>query len=258
MKIVPSNLFSLRGKIALVTGGNTGIGRAIADGFIAAGADVWVHGCSKGRGKPAAVPPHRRLLMGDFTRTKDVERLVEKLRAEVGRLDILVNNAGTEQPVRFSQLSARTLRETMQVNAFAPARIIQGLLPLLEASDGASIVNLTSIHDSVPYPGNVAYSMSKAALAMLTTTLAIELAPLGIRVNNLAPGAIRTEINGRLIDKIGRKRFAAWIPAGRIGRVDEMVGPAIFLASKASSYCTGATLYADGAYMHNIVRYADD
>jgi NAD(P)-dependent dehydrogenase (short-subunit alcohol dehydrogenase family) len=258
MKNISNNLFSLRGKIAVITGGNTGIGRAIAKGFITAGAEVWVHGRINARGSVVVEPKDRRALTGDFRRAKDIERLVAKLHSELRRIDILVNNAGTEQPMRFSQLSTRILSETMQVNAFAPAQIIHGLLPLLEASHGASIINLTSIHDSVPYPGNMAYSMSKAALAMLTKTLSIELAPLGIRINNLAPGAIKTAINGCLIDKIGRKKFAEWIPAGRIGSVDEMVGPAIFLASNASTYCTGATLYADGAYMHNIVRYSDD
>ncbi len=125
----------------------------------------------------------------------------------------------------------------------------------LSPSTFSLVINLTSVHATAPYPGNLAYSMSKAVLAMLTKTLAIELAPLGIRVNSLAPGVIETDINRAVLDRIGRESFAAWIPAGRIGTVAEVVGPAVFLASAASAYCTGATLYADGGYRQTLVRY---
>ena len=110
----------------------------------------------------------------------------------------------------------------------------------------------------MPYPHNAAYSMTKAELAMFTKTAAVELAPDGIRVNNLAPGAVETDINREVLDEIGREKFAEWIPAGRVGQTREMVGPALFLASPASSYVTGATLYADGGYLQNLVRYRPD
>jgi gluconate 5-dehydrogenase len=97
--------------------------------------------------------------------------------------------------------------------------------------------------------------MSKAALHMFTSTLALELGPMGIRINNLAPGAVETDLNREVIDEIGRDKFGEWIPLGRVARVEEMIGPAIFLASSASSYVNGATLYADGGYKLNLVRY---
>jgi len=107
----------------------------------------------------------------------------------------------------------------------------------------------------MPYPHNLDYNMSKAALNMFSRSLALELGPKGIRVNNLAPGAVETDINKNVIDQIGRDKFGEWIPLGRVSTVQEMVGPAIFLASEASSYVNGATLYADGGYMLNLVRY---
>jgi NAD(P)-dependent dehydrogenase (short-subunit alcohol dehydrogenase family) len=97
--------------------------------------------------------------------------------------------------------------------------------------------------------------MSKAALNMFSRSLALELGPKGIRVNNLSPGAVETDINKDVIDQIGRDKFGEWIPLGRVSTVQEMIGPAIFLASDASSYVNGATLYADGGYMLNLVRY---
>jgi gluconate 5-dehydrogenase len=101
----------------------------------------------------------------------------------------------------------------------------------------------------------VDYNASKAALTMLTRTVALELAPYGIRANNLAPGAVYTDLNREVIEKIGVENFRQWIPAGRVAEAAEMVGPAIFLASEASSYVNGTTLYADGGYMYNLVRH---
>ena len=100
--------------------------------------------------------------------------------------------------------------------------------------------------------------MSKAALDMATKVAAIELAPLGVRINNLAPGAIETEMNRAVLDEIGRDNFAGWIPAGRVGTVDDLCGPALFLASDEAIYITGATLCADGAYGLNLLRYRGD
>ena len=129
------------------------------------------------------------------------------------------------------------------------------LLPLLKKSSGASVINITSVHETIPYPHNASYSMSKAALCMFTRVMALELAPHKIRVNNLAPGAVETDLNRDVLDRIGRDKFAEWIPLGRVATADEMIPPAVFLASDASKYITGTTLYAEGGYIHNLVRY---
>ena len=248
----------LSSKIALVTGSSRGIGRAVAEGIVRAGARVWFHGTSD-ESRAVADAAGQPFVQADFTSAGDVERMVQTIASRESRLDILVNNAGIEPIMPLdSRIDLAKFDACFAVNVRAPLALMTGLLPLLKAagqSGGASVINITSIHDAVPYPHNAVYSMSKAALAMLTKTASIELAPFGIRVNNLAPGAIETDINREVIDQIGRDKFAEWIPAGRVGTTEEVVGPALFLASESASYVTGATLYADGAYRHHLVRY---
>lgn len=247
----------LTNKVALVTGSARGIGRAIAEGFVRAGARVWFHGPNDAD-KAIADALGQPFVRADFISPADVERMADSIASKESRLDILVNNAGIEPIMALESIDMSKFDACFAVNVRAPLQLTTALLPLLKAAGadgGASIINVTSIHDSVPYPHNAVYSMTKAALAMLTKTASIELAPFGIRVNNLAPGAIETDINRHVIDEIGRDKFAEWIPAGRVGSVEEVVGPALFLACDAASYVTGATLYADGAYRHHLIRY---
>jgi glucose 1-dehydrogenase len=238
----------LSNKVALVTGSSRGIGLAIAEAFEKAGAHVWYHGTAQHSQRP-------RYVRADFMNPADVQKLADVIKKGEERLDILVNNAGYEPVMPLETIDLAKYDDCFAVNVRAPLQLTTALLPLLKKSGSASVINITSIHDSVPYPHNAVYSMSKAALAMFTKTASVELAPFGIRVNNLAPGAIETDINRELIAEIGRDKFAEWIPAGRVGTVEEVVGPALFLASDAASYVTGATLYADGGYRHNLVRY---
>jgi glucose 1-dehydrogenase len=239
----------LSGRIALVTGSSRGIGKGIAEALERSGARAWFHG-------PAHEEPAREnYVAADFTKPSEVQRLAETVARHESRVDILVNNAGIEPVMPLDAMDLEKFDECFAVNVRAAVHLTTALLPLLKRSGCASVINITSIHESVPYPHNAAYSMSKAALSMFTKAAAIELAPHKIRVNNLAPGAIETDMNRELIRQIGRDKFAAWIPAGRAGTIDEVVGPALFLASDAASYVTGATLYIDGAYRHHLVRY---
>jgi gluconate 5-dehydrogenase len=247
----------LSGKVAAVTGSSRGIGRAIAEAFAAAGARVWFHGTSDDA-RPVAGAVKQPFVRADFTRTDEIRAMVETIAAKETRLDILVNNAGVEPIMPLEAIDFEKYDACFHVNVRAAVQLTTSLLPLLKTArgdGGASVINITSIHDSVPYPHNAVYSMTKAALNMFTKAAAVELAPHGVRVNSLAPGAIETDINREVIDTIGREKFAEWIPAGRVGTVEEVVGPALFLASDAASYVTGVTLYADGAYRHNLVRY---
>lgn len=243
-------------RIALVTGSTGGIGRAIARGFAAEGAKVWVHGREEDAARELAQELGGEYIVADFSERDAVQRLIDTLTERETRLDVLVNNAGVEIVMPFDSLDMENFDFIWEVNVRAPVRLTHALLPLLRKSaGGASVINVTSIHDAVPYPHNAAYSMSKAALAMFTKTVAVELGPQGIRINNFAPGAVETEINREVIQEIGEDNFREWIPLGRVAQVDDMIGPAVFLATDASRYVTGATLYADGAYMHNLVRY---
>ena len=250
----------LRNKVAVVTGSSRGIGRAIAEAFAAAGARVWLHGTSD-EGRQVADAVGQPYLRADFTKPDEVQTMAETILAQEKRLDILVNNAGIEPIMPLDAIDFSKYEACFNVNVRAAVHLTTALLPLLKVagtSGGASVINITSIHDSVPYPHNTVYSMTKAALNMFTKAAAIEFAPHRIRVNSLAPGAIETDINREVIDKIGREKFAKWIPAGRVGTVAEVVGPALFLVSDAASYVTGETLYADGAYRHHLVRYRPD
>jgi gluconate 5-dehydrogenase len=244
----------LSGKNALITGATRGIGAELARGFAREGAHVWLHGRDAAVGAKLADELGGRFIAADLGNSKEVGELTAAVLRDCACLDILVNNAGVELIMPFVELDLDKLDRMWVINVRAVAQITHGLLPALRASGAASVINITSIHQTVPYPHNAGYSLTKAALGMLTQTLAIELAPLGIRVNNFAPGAVETDINREVIDSMSTG-FAEWIPASRVAQPAEMVGPAVFLASTESSYVTGATLVADGGYSQNLVRY---
>lgn len=251
----PSDMFRLDGKTALITGGNRGIGKAVARGFAAAGCKVWIAARNEEDGLKAAEEIGCRFVKMDLANSADIQSLVAQIERDEEKLDVLVNNAAQEVILPFVDQDMSVADQVWRVNVRGTEELTHLMIPLLRKSESASIINVTSIHDIMPYPHNVDYNMSKAALNMFTKTLAVELGPLGIRVNNLAPGPIETDINREVIDQLGRDNFAEWVPIGRVGQVDEMIGPTLFLASDASSFVTGATLYADGGYMLNLVRY---
>jgi NAD(P)-dependent dehydrogenase (short-subunit alcohol dehydrogenase family) len=251
----PQEMFSLSGKTALITGSTRGIGAAIARGFAAAGARVWIHGREVDEGKALAAELGGTYVRADLAQSTAVRQLAEIVSQKSESLDILVNNAGLEIVMPIERIEMFTFDLIWKVNVRAAVELTHLLLPLLKRSGASAIVNVTSIHETMPYPNNAAYSMAKAALAMFTKTAAVEFAPFGIRINNLAPGAVETDINREVIEQIGRDKFGEWIPAGRVAQTLDMVGPALFLASDASRYVTGTTLYADGGYLQNLVRY---
>jgi NAD(P)-dependent dehydrogenase (short-subunit alcohol dehydrogenase family) len=251
----PLDLFKLDGKVALVTGAGRGIGLAIAEGLAAAGARVWVNARNREKGEQVACSIKGRYVYADLSSSADIAAMVGEIRAQEQKLDILVNNAAFEVILPFEKTDFEKSDAIWRVNVRAAEELTYSLLPLLKAAGHASIINVTSIHDSMPYPHNLDYNMSKAALNMFTRTLAVELGPKGIRVNSLAPGPVETDLNREVIDSIGRDKFGEWVPLGRVASVEEMIGPTLFLASEASSYVNGATLYADGGYMLNLVRY---
>ena len=245
---------ALKDKNIFITGSTRGIGKAIARGMIAEGANVWIHGRNEQKCRVVAKELGANYIAADLKNGDEVSALIASLN-QLPKLDVLVNNAGFEDVMPFRELDINLFDDIFRVNVRTPVQITSALIPLLEKSEAPSIINVTSIHDVVPVAHNGPYSMAKAALAMFTKTLAVELGPVGIRVNNFAPGAIETDMNREVIDGMGRDNFQNWIPMGRVGTTEEMIQPAIFLASVASSYVSGTTLYADGAYMQNLVRY---
>lgn len=245
-------MFEVNDKNVLITGATRGIGLALAKGFQKAGANVWIHGSKKESTRVAAEENGFHYVYGNLKEVENVHKMMQTISSFVSTLDVLINNAGCEIHGDVENLDEKDLEDLFRVNLFSPAMLVKESVELLKRSSYPSIINITSIHQQVPYKNNSAYCMSKAALEMYTKVSALELAKYGIRVNSIAPGAILTDINA---DIIAAMKFEEWIPLGRVGSTEEIVGPAIFLASRASSYMTGSTIFVDGGYKENLLRY---
>ncbi|MGL5256237.1 MAG: SDR family NAD(P)-dependent oxidoreductase [Proteocatella sp.] len=257
MKI--DNLFDIRDKYVFITGSTRGIGRSIAEGFIANGANVIIHGRNKLLASRVADEIGAfDFVAGDISKMENIESIVNYIQSRIIKLDVLINNAGFEDHCAIEDMTEEFLDNIYDTNTKSHYFITSKLLQLLKKSSEPSIINITSIHDVVPVRNNSPYCISKAAIAMFTKVSALEFGKYGIRVNNLAPGAIRTEMNETLLKDLEEQSgfdFGNWVPLGRVGEAKEIIGPCIFLASKASSYITGTTFYVDGGYKENLLRY---
>jgi NAD(P)-dependent dehydrogenase (short-subunit alcohol dehydrogenase family) len=253
---VLNRLFSLKGKSALVTGGSSGIGRAIAVGLAEAGAYVGVHGT-----KPEGIEETRRLigeaggmseaLRTDLGRVENCRNLMESAQVQLGRIDILVNCAGMNRRKPAEEFTEDDFEMIVGVNLRAAFALCQLAHPIMRAQGGGKIVNIGSMTSYVGI-GNVAvYGMTKSALAQLSKTLAVEWAADNIQVNCLAPGFIKTPLTEKSV--FGDPQKANWIlqriPARRPGTPEDMVGLALLLSSPASDYITGQVIAADGGFL---------
>lgn len=246
------NIFGVAKKKVLITGGTRGIGLALARGFQRAGAEVWIHGSRKESTQKTAEENGFHYVYGNLKEPDIAAKIVQELAAATDKLDVLINNAGCEVQRAAEEAKGEEIEKLFRVNLYSPVMLVKEALPLLKKSDYASIINITSIHQQIAYKRNSMYCMSKAALEMYTKVSALELAQYGIRVNSIAPGAVLTDINAEIVNSMN---FEEWIPMGRVGSTEEIVGPAIFLASSASSYMTGTTVFVDGGYKENLLRY---
>lgn len=238
-------------KIALVTGGNSGIGRETALRFAREGAQVII----TGRDPVSLAAVQAELgeghlpVQADTSKLADIDALIERVRQHAGRIDTLFVNAGIAKFAPFAELSESLFDETFLINVKGAFFTIQKALPLL--SDGATIVLTSSVAVYKGFPGTSAYAASKAALASFAKTLSTELLPRGIRVNVVYPGPIATPIYGRLgmpqhnADEMA-KNMASLVPLGRFGESREVADAVLFLASAESSYIVGSGINVDG------------
>jgi len=242
----------LDGRLALITGAGSGIGEAIAHAIAEAGARVVavdIDGAAAER-TAAAIGRQAESFACDVTDRVGCDGLAAAVRSRIGAVAILVNNAGI---IRRGTVMEPNTREdwdaTLAVNLDGPYNLVTAFLDQLRETKG-SIINIGSIQSFVALPNSAAYTTSKGGVRLLTKALAIELSPLGIRVNAIGPGFTATSLNAKARqDAAYMANFASRIPLGRIGTPEDIAGPAVFLASDMARYITGVTLPVDGGYL---------
>lgn len=247
----------LDGKVALVTGASKGIGKGIAEEFARSGADVTItyQGDAAGAEETAGIVRGygRRALVVqvDVGDEAAVDRLFDAHLAAFGRLDVLVNNAGIQIEGKLHEIPTNTWRAVLRTNldgAFFCMR--RAARQMIEQGGGGRIIAISSVHEEACTDGNGPYDVSKSGLRNLMRAMAIELGEHGITVNGIAPGMIVTPMNNEILhDEALRAEYAAQIVLRRAGYPQDIANMAVFLASDAASYCTGATYYVDGGWM---------
>ena len=243
----------LHGKTALVTGAGRGIGAAIALDLAKAGADVVIN-YSRSQAQAAEVQKTiqslgRRAItiQADVSRKTDIDRMFDQLEAAWGPVDILVNNAGIEFRKPVQETTEELYDQVMNTNLKGAFFCAQRALEGMKQKGWGRVINISSVHEITPTGFCCVYSMSKAGLCLLMRELALEYSRFGITVNNVAPGAIRTDINRQVLsDPAYEAKVIARIPAGFIGLPEDVSKTVVFLASDEARYITGATILIDG------------
>jgi NAD(P)-dependent dehydrogenase (short-subunit alcohol dehydrogenase family) len=247
--------FRLDGKVALVTGGARGLGRVIADALASAGADIAITArqaeTAQGAAEVIATTSRRKAigLAANVTQRSSVEAMVAHVLKTLGQLDILVNNAGVNIRGPIEELSEDDWDTVIDTNLKGPWLCCRAVAPVMKRQKSGRVINVSSMLGEISMPGRSPYASSKGGLTLLTKTLALEWAKDGINVNALCPGPFATEINTPLLnDPAARAQMEANVPLARWGDPVELGPAAVFLASEASSFMTGATLFIDGGY----------
>lgn len=242
---------ALERKVAVITGGNSGIGLATAKRFVKEGAYVFITGRRQAELDKAAalIGKNVTAVQGDVTNLDDLDRIAAAIRAQKGIVDIIVSNAGLTEQALIDSLTPDHFDKTFNLNAKAPVFLVQKLLPLM--TDGGSIILVGSAMHVMGIPGHTAYAATKAALRSYARTWAAEFKGRGIRVNTLSPGVTDTPILDSQSSTPEEREslvnmYLSMIPIGRLARAEELASAAVFLASDQSSYMTGADLMDDG------------
>ncbi len=249
----------LEGKTAAITGGDQGIGRAIAERLAREGADIAICYRSNKAGADEVIDGIQAsgrkaaAIQCDAGKTADGQRFVSETVTALGKIDILVNNAGLERHADFWDVTEEDYDAVLNVNLKGLFFITQAFVKhRMQAKAGGKIINISSVHEELPFPHFSSYCASKGGVKMLTRDLSIELAPLGITINNIAPGAIETPINKALLnDPVKLSALLANIPLKRLGKPEDVASLAAFLASQESDYVTGTTFFVDGGLTWN-------
>lgn len=249
----------LEGKVAIVTGGNTGIGQAVVVALAAKGAKVVIDYVTNEQAtdgleqKLAALGETAVGVEADVSKIEDLQRMIDTAVSNFGRLDIMVNNAGVETRTSVLDTTEKQYEFVLGVNlksAFFGTQV--AAKQMIAQGGGGRIINMTSVHEDWPMPGNTAYCLSKGGMRMLTRTAGVELAPHGITVTGVGPGAVDTPINAvTAADPTLLAKLDAAIPIGRMAEPAEIGSVVAFLAGDGASYITATTIFADGGIMQS-------
>ncbi len=251
-------MFDMGGKVALVTGGTSGIGKATAQAFAKSGAKVVVSGRREREGLGVVEEIRKaggdaQFVQADVSREADVRRLVDETVARYGRLDVAFNNAGVEQPfIPVHETTAELYRQVFDVNVLGVLLSMKYEVPAMLRTGGGAIINTSSVAGHIGMASVAVYIASKHAVEGLTKTAALEYAKQGVRVNAVAPAAITTDMIDRFVggrDSDQGKYLAGLHPVGRMGRPEEVAAAVLYLASDGAKFVTGVSLPVDGGWL---------
>ncbi len=252
---MPLKIFDLTGKVALVTGGSKGLGKAMARGLAEAGADVVISSRHEDELRRAldeilsGTGRRGKYVVADLSRRDEAKRLAKAALDQMGRVDILVNNAGSNRPQAIDEISDEAWDQILELNLSSVMALTRALVPQMKARRWGRVIHISSIMGVLSKEKRNAYSATKSALLGLARASALDLGAHGITVNCIAPGPFLTELPANLLSDAEKKTFADRTAVGRWGAPEELVGPALLLASDAGSYITGTTLVVDGGYI---------
>ncbi|QVL34804.1 SDR family oxidoreductase [Telmatocola sphagniphila] len=250
-----NQLFDLSGKVALVTGGNKGLGKAMARGLAEAGADIFISSRSEGELKTSLAEildgtgRKGEYCVADMNDRADVARLAETALAKMGRIDILINNAGVNIPQAIDAIDDESWDRVLEVNLSSIMALSRALVPQMKSRKWGRIVHISSIMGFVSKERRNAYSATKSAVIGLAKASALDLGEFGITVNCIAPGPFLTDMPMSVLSDAEKKQFASRTALNRWGDPKELVGPVLMLTSEAGSYVTGQVLVVDGGYI---------
>jgi glucose 1-dehydrogenase len=248
---------NLKGQVALVTGSGQGIGKAVALRLAREGADIVIDDrrddsrAEDTRKEVEALGRRAVVFAGDVSDINQDRGLIQFGVEKLGKIDILVNNAGIEKHAPFVDVTEEQYDAVLHVNLKGAFFVAQAFVRhLRDTNRPGRIINISSVHEDLPFPNFSPYCASKGGLEMVMRTLAVELAPYGITVNNVAPGAIETSINSKLLNSPELlKALLGNIPLGRLGKPDDVAGMVAFLAGPDAGYVTGTTMFVDGGLL---------
>ena len=249
---------SMHGKVAIVTGGNSGIGKAVVIALAERGANIVIDYVAN----PEATEQLEKQVVAlgdraigvdaDVSKVADLQMLIDRTVEAFGRLDVMVNNAGIETRTSILDTTEDQYERVMAINlksAFFGTQL--AAKQMISQGGGGRIINMTSVHEDWPMPGNTAYCLSKGGMRMLTRTAGVELGPHGVQVVGVGPGAVDTPINTATVNDPAKLNVLdAAIPLGRLAQPEEIASVVAFLADEGASYITATTVFADGGIMH--------